>query len=243
VNCRAQQRRPCRSKPATLKRRSKSSPGSASGRCWLLPPAPEVGRGAPKLRTELEAWRLGLACPAALLASRYGLATEARAAGVDAALGVKGTWSAARVAEVAADGKQALVFSDFPAALTALCETLTASGVSAAVLSSAITAKRRQAAIDAFTAGELSVLLVAATGQLGLNLQTAAAVVHLDVPTTAATLLQRSARAARIGSSHATVAVDVPVLTGCADEKLLTQVTGGQPLTDLWSLAEQLLGS
>ena len=43
-------------------------------------------------------------------------------------------------------------------------------------------AAKRDKAVEEFNDGSLRVLLVAATGQLGLNLQSAAKVAHLDLP-------------------------------------------------------------
>ena len=200
------------------------------------------------LASELRAWRLGLASPAALIASRYRLAADVRAragelAGTSGpqAPGVKVAWAAARAAESGGRGEPVLVFSEFPAALADVAALLAAAGVQHGVLTSAVSARKRQGMVDAFTAGQCPVLLVSGTGQLGLNLPAARVVLHLDVPASAATLLQRSARAARLDSAVAEVAVRVPVLAGCGDEALFAQLRAASPVTDLGTLAAALL--
>lgn len=205
-----------------------------------------------RLRTELAAWRLGLASPAALLASDYPLAADVRAAVCVSSVGesVKVSWSLERVAQLVAAGEQVLVFSDFLHVLDDVSCRLQARGVAAAAVTSKVSAKARGKLVDDFAAGRLRVLLIAATGQVGLNLQAAATVVHLDVPADAATLHQRTARAARMGSDKTRVSVEVPVLAGLGDHALLdvicdpshTKTTGDVPAAGTLELARQLIG-
>ena len=197
--------------------------------------------GAARLCSELEAWRLALASPAALARSRYGLASALATFTNAPTPGTKVTWTRDRVVSSCAAGEQVLVFSDFLGALDVLCAELERDGVPHVTLSSAASTLAREVAMADFAAGRLPVLLVAATGQLSANLQAAGRVIPLDVPSTAATLTQRSACAARIGSVLSRVPVDVPVLNGCGDAALLDRVVAAAPLGDLWDLAADLL--
>jgi hypothetical protein len=200
----------------------------------------DTAKAAVKLRAELEAWRLGLASPSALAASKYALADELRHLIEDGHRGVKEQWVLERVAAEKAEGRQALVFSDFASALELLDADMAARGVSAAVLTSARPAKERKAAVDAFGRGDVDVLLIGVSGQLGLNLQAAATVLHLDVPTTAAALEQRTARAARLGGTRARVTVDIPVLDDCADLRLVQHLAADTARGDVVALADHL---
>lgn len=113
-----------------------------------------------------------------------------------------------------------LVFCDSaaaaPAAVAALCD----GGVHAEVLTSTPTV--RAGLLERFAAGRIPVLVVPPASQLGVNLAAASAVVHLDVsaPGTVDVLVQRCARAARVGASAAVVESFSPVVSGTVDEVL-----------------------
>lgn len=180
-----------------------------------------------KVRQELEAWRLGLADPAALLDTRYGLADAVRDHVDPATAGVKSQWVSDHVASVAHAGQQVLVFCDFAGALAGVADQLRHAGVTHRTVSSATTAAGRDDAVIAFNSSEVQVLLLSSTGHLGLNLQSASVAVHLDVPNSAGELRQRAARAARLGNTRRNVDVRVPVLDGCGDQRLLGLIGDG----------------
>lgn len=197
---------------------------------------------ATALQTEITAWRLGLCSPAGLLASKYALAQQLRAALPRDVVtsSSKLAWARAETAAKVDSAEQILLFSDFLPAIDELAVLLRSDGFRVGTLTSASGAGARDRLVRQFVAGHLDALLVSATGQLGLNLQTAASVVHLDVPTSAGVLRQRTARAARLGSRSALVTANVPVLRGCADEALLRRIQLPKAATDLWELAAHL---
>lgn len=194
-------------------------------------------RAAAKLRSELEAWRLGLTSPAALASSRYTLGTTLNGVALTS---VKVTWAAQWVSQIAAQGRSTLVFADSVAALDDAVTAMRTAGVNAAALTSKVRPPARAKLVEQFQAGELAALAVTATGQLGLNLQAASAVVHLDVPTCAPMFTQRTARAARMGSTHERIDVAVPVLAASADVTWWAHASGARSGTDLLSLAREL---
>lgn len=124
----------------------------------------------------------------------------------------------ARLAEHAAAGRSALLFSASSAAVAALTAMLREKGVAAAMLDSSLSRSRRVGILGAFAAGGLSVLAITPSSQRGVNLQAADLVVHLDLPASSAEFTQRNARAARIGSTHSEVEVWVPYIAGTWDE-------------------------
>lgn len=223
----------------------------------------KVRRAATAVRTELEGWRTGLACPAALMAGRSALARAVRehltstghlparddehtptweqiVHAAPAAAGVKAAALSAWLRE--GNGAQSLIFADSVPALETLAHTLTNDAHTRIGL---LTGKVRPAArarlVDQYTNGDLTTLLVAGTGHLGLNLQSAARLAHLDVPTSAALLTQRAARAARMGSTHVNVPVHMPLIAASAEQTWWARATGAGAPTDLLTLARSLL--
>ena len=205
---------------------------------------------AQALEVELRAARLGAADPAALLASRYTLAADVRAAASTAALAAGGAKLPAVVTatlEQVSAGRQVLIVSDFLAPLDTLRELLTRDlpAGDVAAVTSRVSPARRERAVHAFQRGEHQVLLLSGTAHLGLNLQQAGAVLHVDVPATGAALVQRAARAARLGSNHEQVTSIVPVLDGTIEDRLadLVGARGLRPATreDATAFAHRLL--
>lgn len=203
-------------------------------------------RAAVALRSEVEAWRSGLAHPMALLDSKYDLAVRVKAslaAIADAVDGAphdssKTAWASDMVVAEHDAGRQVLVFCDSVIALSALAQVLTERRVRYGVINSSAKQRQRAASIAAFDEGSLPVLLVGAAGQLGLNLQRAATIIHLDLPTTSSAMAQRTARAVRMGSNHQSVRVLLPVLESCADQRVYTALDKPMPPR---ALAEHLL--
>lgn len=182
-----------------------------------------------QLNLELAAARLGYADPVALLTSKYALAQDVRSALTDSGItqmpGMAGTKLVAVAAVVrgaVADQGQVLVFGDFLSPLESLAEVLRSDPMTSSteMITSRTSATRREKALAAFRAGNSSVLLMSGTGHRGLNLQQAGHVVHLDLPDTAAALLQRTARSARLGSTKTVVTSTSPVLEGSIEDRL-----------------------
>lgn len=79
-----------------------------------------------------------------------------------------------QIPELVAEGHSALIFSSFTGFLGRLREAFDAAGVSYSYLDGSVPAKARQAAIEAFTAGETQVFLISLkAGGFGLNLTAA----------------------------------------------------------------------
>lgn len=155
-----------------------------------------------------------------------------RALGDRAALGESGpeTKRDALVAHVSAhvrNGQSALVCSDSVSVASTVVDALRRQGVAAEVLGSDLSAGARTRLLAAFSNGDLPVLAVTPGSQRGVNLQRASLVAHADLPATLALFAQRNARAARMGSQHATVEVFVPFLEGTWDEQWVRQFLAG----------------
>lgn len=177
-------------------------------------------------RRLLDSWRLGLASPRALLESQHPLGRHVRdqldtdvhaelaAGGENGKVGWVVSWIRGRV------DSPTLVFSDFPSALDDVAAELRAHGIACASITGSTSPADQQAAAAAFTTGDIRVLLLSGAGHLGLNLQVADAVVHLDVPPKSAAMVQRTARAARLGSATDQVHAMVPVIENAGDHLL-----------------------
>jgi hypothetical protein len=110
----------------------------------------------------------------------------------------------ALVSEIAAQGSsKILVFSEWVEMLKLAGERLEALGLGHVMLHGGIPVDRRPALLDRFREqSDLRVLLSTDAGGVGLNLQVASYVVHLDLPWNPAKLDQRTARAHRLGQTH-----------------------------------------
>ncbi len=107
----------------------------------------------------------------------------------------------ALIAEIAAQGTaKVLVFSEWVEMLKLAAERLDGLGIEYAMLHGSIPTERRPALLDRFREdSRVRVLLSTDAGGLGLNLQVASYVVHLDLPWNPARLDQRTGRAHRLG--------------------------------------------
>jgi superfamily II DNA/RNA helicase len=110
----------------------------------------------------------------------------------------------ALVGEVAAQGaSKVLVFSEWTEMLRLAAARLDAMGVTYEMLHGGIPSERRPALLERFRERpDVRVLLSTDAGGVGLNLQVATYVVHLDLPWNPARLDQRTARAHRIGQTR-----------------------------------------
>lgn len=135
--------------------------------------------------------------------------------------GAKLPWVRDLVTGEATAGRSVLVFSDSEGAAAELTAELTAAGVSSVTLAGGRRTDR-DAAVAAFTSGQAQVALVGPAAQLGVNLACADVVVHLDCGASGTTskLVQRCARAARLGATGQRVRVVVPVVADTVDDAL-----------------------
>lgn len=93
-----------------------------------------------------------------------------------------------------------VLVGDFLEPLHAAAAACRAAGMRTALLDGRTTRLQRAAALAALHDGTLDLLVVAPSAARGLDVPAAAAVVHLDVPSSAAQFLQRSARIRRLNS-------------------------------------------
>ncbi|MDR3670202.1 MAG: SNF2-related protein [Holophaga sp.] len=110
----------------------------------------------------------------------------------------------AYVAEIAAGGgNKILVFSEWVEMLKLASARLDALGIGWLMLSGQVPPEKRPALLDRFRAEPaIQVLFSSDAGGVGLNLQVANYVVHLDLPWNPARLDQRTARAHRLGQTR-----------------------------------------
>ncbi|WP_394825606.1 SNF2-related protein [Pendulispora albinea] len=120
----------------------------------------------------------------------------------------------ALIGEIAAQGtSKVLVFSEWTEMLKLAAQRLDAQGIGHVILHGGIPAEKRPALLDRFReSSEARVLLSTDAGGVGLNLQVATYVIHLDLPWSPARLDQRTARAHRMGQTRG-----VSVIYLCAE--------------------------
>jgi len=109
----------------------------------------------------------------------------------------------AYVAEIAAQGtSKILVFSEWVEMLKLAAARLDKLGIEWLMLTGQVPAEKRPALLDRFRSSSIQVLLSSDAGGVGLNLQVANYVVHLDLPWNPARLDQRTSRAHRLGQTR-----------------------------------------
>ena len=110
----------------------------------------------------------------------------------------------ALLTEITADGtSKVLIFSEWVKMLELAAGRLDALGIGYEMLHGSIPTEKRPALLERFRDDpQARVLLSTDAGGVGLNLQVATYVVHLDLPWNPARLDQRTARAHRIGQTH-----------------------------------------
>jgi len=134
----------------------------------------------------------------------------------------------ALIGEIATQGtSKVLVFSEWTEMLRLAAERLDAQGIGHVTLHGAIPSERRPALLDRFReSSEVRVLLSTDAGGVGLNLQVATYVIHLDLPWSPARLDQRTARAHRMGQTRG-----VSVIYLCAESGIewgIEKMLGGK---------------
>jgi superfamily II DNA or RNA helicase len=110
----------------------------------------------------------------------------------------------ALLTEITAEGaSKVLVFSEWVKMLELAADRVERIGLGYAMLHGSIATDKRPALLDRFRDDPaVRVLLSTDAGGVGLNLQAATYVVHLDLPWNPARLDQRTARAHRLGQAH-----------------------------------------
>lgn len=122
---------------------------------------------------------------------------------------------AALISEIVAQGtSKVLVFSEWVDMLKLAGQRLDAAGIGHAMLHGGVPTDKRPALLDRFReSDDVRVLLSTEAGGVGLNLQVASYVIHLDLPWNPARLEQRTSRAHRMGQTRGVSAIYL-----CAEE-------------------------
>ncbi len=122
----------------------------------------------------------------------------------------------ALLTEIASEGtSKVLVFSEWVKMLELAAERLDRLGLGYAMLHGSIPTEKRPALLERFRDDpEVRVLLSTDAGGVGLNLQVATFVIHLDLPWNPARLDQRTARAHRLGQAHGVLVTYLCAETG-----------------------------
>lgn len=178
-----------------------------------------------RAQLHLNRLRLAAASPAAALQGKDRQLADlaARCGATASTLSSRQLWAA----DLCAAEPGHVIVADSAAALTQLHRHLAAQG-EVGLLTSAVTPALRASTLEAFTTGALPTLLLGPVGQVGLNLQRAHTLAHLDLPPNLAALTQRTGRVARIGSPHARVTSTLPALTGTSEERRRTLLLKGR---------------
>lgn len=167
--------------------------------------------------------RIAAADPAALKLSNSAGAKLLSAGLIDAAVengGTKRKWAVNKALEYKAEGKQMVIFTEFSTVGNLLVEDMIEAGVKVGKIMGGNIARRDQDIAD-FQAGKLDVVVCTSAGKRGLNLQTASAVVHLDLPWTPDDVAQRTARVERIGATAENATVYYVIMEGTIEERIV----------------------
>jgi len=125
------------------------------------------------------------------------------------------------LAELAAEERQTLVFSQFTSMLDLIAETLRADGLTYTMLTGQTPSRRRESEVARFQRGEVPIFLVSLkAGGTGLNLTAADTVIHYDPWWNPAVETQATDRAHRIGQTRP-VFVHKLIARDTVEEKIL----------------------
>lgn len=171
--------------------------------------------------------RMAASDPAALLGSTSAgaalLAAQGLIASATSTSGTKRRWAVDFCRRETAAGEKILIFTDFSTVAEGLIADLQASGLAVgAVLGGG--GRARDRAVASFMDGELDVLVATKAGERGLNLQVATVLVHYDLPWIPSSVVQRTGRVERRGSTAARVRVVFPIMADTIEERVAALV-------------------
>lgn len=171
--------------------------------------------------------RMASSDPAALLGSESAgaalLASQGLVAAATAVTGTKRAWAVDYCTTQVPNGERILLFTEFATVANGLITDLRAAGLRVGcVLGGG--GKARDADIASFVAGDLDLLVCTSAGERGLNLQRATTVIHYDLAWTPDSVVQRSARSARMGNKASTVKVVFPIMEDTIEERVAALV-------------------
>ena len=195
------------------------------------------------LRSARGAWlggttlaRMSASDPAALIGSESAGAALLIAEGLVAAAtkvrGTKRAWAVDYCTRHVGLGERVLLFTDFATVAEGLIADFRAAGLrTGACLGGG--GKARDRDIASFQARELDVLVATKSGERGLNLQAATTVIHYDMPWVPSSVLQRTGRVERRGSTSARVKIVFPIMSGTIEERVAAMVVARAVLSML----------
>ncbi len=138
--------------------------------------------------------------------------------------GTKRTWAVKTCVDKVKQGQQVIVFTEFTTVGRKLIEALQNEGLRVGKIFGG-GGRARDVDVRAFREQELDILVSTSAGKRGLNLQTAAMVIHYDLPWTPDDIVQRTARVERIGATADAIEVVFPILKGTIEERIAALVT------------------
>lgn len=139
-------------------------------------------------------------------------------------LGTKRSQIVELCADLVARGESVLLFTDFSSVAENLVADLRERETPVGAILGGQSDKARTAAALQFQEGEPSVLVCTAAAREGLNLQRATVLVHYDLPWNPSAVVQRQARANRIGATGEKLSVLIPIMTGTIEERVASIV-------------------
>jgi hypothetical protein len=161
---------------------------------------------------------LGSTSAGAMLLESMGLITDA-----NAQPGTKRTAVVNLCVDRIGQGERIVLFTEFATVARGLIADLRSAGLRVgAILGGG--GKRRDLDIESFQKGELDIVVSTSSGERGLNLQTATTLIHYDLAWSPTSIIQRTGRIKRIGSSAKSIQVIFPIMKDTIEERVVAVV-------------------
>lgn len=125
--------------------------------------------------------------------------------------------------ERVAAGERIVLFTEFATVARGLIEDLRAAGLRVGEILGG-GGKKRDEHRRAFQAGELDIVVATSAGERGMNLQSATTLIHYDLAWSPTSIIQRTGRIKRIGSTAKSIQVVFLVMKGTIEERVLAVV-------------------
>jgi hypothetical protein len=137
--------------------------------------------------------------------------------------GTKRTAVVKMCAERIANGERIVLFTEFSTVARGLISDLRAVPLRVGEILGG-GGKQRDRDVEAFQKGELDIVVCTSAGERGLNLQTATTLIHYDLAWSPTSIIQRTGRIKRIGSTAASIQVIFPIMKGTIEERVVAVV-------------------
>ena len=128
------------------------------------------------------------------------------------------------VHDLVSNDESVLIFTDFSTAAQGLYDQFVSDGLPVGILIGGQDQKSRAKIMSDFQDGVLKVLVLTSVAETGVNLQVASSVILLEPCWSAAKIVQRTARAIRLGNEHEKVTVYSPIMKGTIEEKVVAKI-------------------